>query len=122
MVLARWRRVLAVSRHYHAKRPSFSAGEVLVMKSVTLKDVAAAAGVSVSTVSRVLDERLPISRSPSAERVRRAATELGYRRDAAASALRRGDTGTVGVLVPRLTDTVMALLFEAVYSLSLIHI
>ena len=29
------------------------------MRTVTLKDVAAAAGVSVSTVSRVLDERLP---------------------------------------------------------------
>ena len=86
------------------------------MKSVTLKDVAAAAGVSVSTVSRVLDERLPASKSPSAQRVRQVAAELGYRRHPAASALRRGDTGTVGVLVPRLTDTVMALLFEALYA------
>lgn len=86
------------------------------MRTVTLKDVAAAAGVSVSTVSRVLDERLPPSRSQAAERVRVAAAELGYRRDAAASALRRGDTATIGVLVPRLRDTVMALLFEALYT------
>lgn len=85
------------------------------MRSVTLKDVAAAAGVSVSTVSRVLDQRLPPSRSPAAERVRAAAEELGYRRDEAASALRRGDTATIGVLVPRLSDTVMAVLFEALY-------
>lgn len=86
------------------------------MRPVTLKDVAAAAGVSVSTVSRVLDERLPTSKSPTAERVRAVAAELGYRRHAAAAALRRGDTGTVGVLVPRLSDTVMALLFEAIYA------
>ena len=71
------------------------------MKATTLKDVAAEAGVSVSTASRVLDERLPASRSATAVRVREAAARLGYRRDAAASALRRGDTGTVGVLVPR---------------------
>jgi len=86
------------------------------VKTVTLKDVAAAAGVSTSTVSRILDERLPPSHTATAERVRQAAARLGYRRDAAASALRRGDTGTVGVLVPRLSDTVMALLFEAIYA------
>ncbi len=86
------------------------------MRSVTLKDVARAAGVSVSTVSRVLDTRLPSSRSQAAERVRAAAAELGYRRDEAASALRRGDTATIGVLVPRLSDTIMALLFEALYA------
>ena len=86
------------------------------MKTVTLKDVAAAAGVSVSTASRALDERLPSSRSTTAQRVRAVAEELGYRKDTAASALRRGDTGTVGVLVPHLSDTVMALLFEAIYT------
>lgn len=32
-------------------------------KLATMRDVARAAGVSVSTVSRVLDERLPTSRS-----------------------------------------------------------
>ncbi|MGO3041167.1 LacI family DNA-binding transcriptional regulator [Ancrocorticia populi] len=77
--------------------------------------MAAAAGVSVSTVSRVLDERLPQSRTTTAERVRHAAEELGYFRNITASSLRRGDTGTVGVLVPRLTDTVMSLMFEAIY-------
>lgn len=83
---------------------------------VTLREVASRAGVSVSTASRVLDERLPPSRSASAERVRAAAAELGYHRDLSASALRRGGTGTIGVLVPRLSDTVMALMFEALYA------
>jgi LacI family transcriptional regulator len=80
---------------------------------VTLRDVAEASGVSISTVSRVLDDRTPPSRSATAERVRRTADELGYRRNMYASGLRRGQTGTIGVLVPRLTDTVMALMFEA---------
>lgn len=83
-----------------------------VNRPPTILDVAREAGVSKSTVSRVLDERLPTSRSASAERVREAAARLGYRRDRNASALRRQHSGTVGVLVPRLTDTVMAMFFE----------
>ncbi len=78
---------------------------------VTLKDVAAASGVSISTASRALDERT-ISRSAAAANVRKIAEELGYRRNSFASSLRRGETRTLGVLVPRLSDTVMALMFE----------
>lgn len=81
---------------------------------ITMRDVANAAGVSVSTVSRILDERLPPSKSASAEKVRQVARELGYRRDYVASSLRRGGTGTLGVLVPRLTDAVTAMLFEEI--------
>lgn len=80
---------------------------------VTLHDVAAAAGVSKSTVSRILDERLPRSESETARHVRRVAAELGYVRDVSAASLRRGRTMTIGVIVPRLTDTVMAMLYEA---------
>ncbi|WP_199434239.1 LacI family DNA-binding transcriptional regulator [Qaidamihabitans albus] len=79
---------------------------------VTIVDVARTAGVSKSTVSRVLDERLPRSNSPTAERVRRVAAELGYVRNPLASGLRRTGTSTIGVVVPRLTDTVMAVLYE----------
>jgi LacI family transcriptional regulator len=80
---------------------------------VTLHDVAAAAGVSKSTVSRILDERLPRSDSDTAKRVRQVAADLGYFRDGAAASLRRGKTMTIGMIVPRLTDTVMAMLYEA---------
>jgi LacI family transcriptional regulator len=81
---------------------------------VTILDVARAAGVSKSTVSRVLDERLPRSTSATAERVRQVAAELGYVRDPLAAGLRRSGTSTVGVIVPRLTDTVMAMLYEEI--------
>jgi LacI family transcriptional regulator len=81
---------------------------------VTLRDVAEEAGVSVSTVSRILDDRITPSRSATAARVRAVAERLGYRRNVFASSLRRGATATIGVLVPRLTDAVMALMFEAI--------
>lgn len=81
---------------------------------VTLHDVAAATGVSKSTVSRILDERLPRSESETARRVRKIAAELGYVRDVSAASLRRGKTGTIGVIVPRLTDPAMAMFYEAV--------
>lgn len=85
---------------------------------VTILDVARAAGVSKSTVSRVLDERLPRSSSATAERVRRIAAELGYVRNPLASGLRRAGTSTVGVIVPRLTDTVMAMVYEQIAAVS----
>ncbi|WP_316860972.1 substrate-binding domain-containing protein [uncultured Cohaesibacter sp.] len=80
---------------------------------VTILDVARAAGVSKSSVSRLLDERLPRSNSEVAQRVRRIAKELGYVRDISAANLRRGSTSMIGLIVPRLTDTVMAMLYEA---------
>lgn len=80
---------------------------------VTLLDVANAAGVSKSTASRILDERMPVSNSAAAQRVREEANRLGYVRDVSAASLRRGFTGMIGVIVPRLTDTVMAMLYEA---------
>lgn len=79
---------------------------------VTLRDVAAASGVSVSTASRALDDRGSASKSAAAAHVREIAEQMGYRRNSFASNLRRGETRTLGVLVPRLSDTVMALMFE----------
>lgn len=80
---------------------------------VTILDIARATGVSKSSVSRFLDDRSSPSNNPTALLVRRAAAELGYIRDASAANLRRGATGMIGVIVPRLTDTVMAMLYEA---------
>ncbi|MBO1360229.1 LacI family DNA-binding transcriptional regulator [Acetobacter sacchari] len=89
-------------------------GGIKTAKRATLVSVAKLAGVSKSTVSRILDERLPQSDSDTAHRVREVATRLGYIRDNSATSLRRGRTMTVGVVVPRLSDTVMALLYEAI--------
>lgn len=68
----------------------------------TIHDVAAAAGVSIATVSRALrglDRVNPTTRA----RVLAAATELGYVPSSAAASLASGRTNTVGVIVPHVT-------------------
>jgi LacI family transcriptional regulator len=86
----------------------------LFTRGATLKDVAEHAGVSISTASRLLDARHAAKETETARRVRDSAQLLGYRRDHAASSLRRTGTSTIGVLVPRLSDAVMAIFYEEV--------
>ncbi|MER7894488.1 LacI family DNA-binding transcriptional regulator [Micromonospora sp. NPDC094482] len=62
-------------------------------------DVAARAGVSLKTVSRVVNNA-PYVQRELAERVLAAATELGFRRNHLASSLRSGrTTATIGLLI-----------------------
>ncbi|MEV5172444.1 LacI family DNA-binding transcriptional regulator [Streptomyces flaveolus] len=80
--------------------------------TVTLAVLAARAGVHVSTVSRALTPGSPGIGAATAERIRTLAAELGYQRDPAAAALRTGRSKVFGVLVPRLTDFVLARIYE----------
>ncbi|MET7699683.1 MULTISPECIES: LacI family DNA-binding transcriptional regulator [unclassified Streptomyces] len=75
----------------------------------TSRDVAQAAGVSQAAVSLVLGDkwRGRVSQ-PTAERVREAARELGYRPNLAARNLRLGRTRTVLLVVPALTTEFFA--------------
>lgn len=81
-------------------------------KQITLKEIAKLAGVSTSTASRALDDRFDNYNSKTAQSIREIAEEHGYTRNIIASNLRRGKTRTIGFLVPYLSDTVMALLYE----------
>jgi LacI family transcriptional regulator len=73
----------------------------------TLKDLARACGVHVSTVSRALN---PNSTHPVApgltEKIRRASRQLGYKPNAAAYFLKTNRSRTIGVVVPDITDSV----------------
>ena len=75
----------------------------------TSRDVAQAAGVSQAAVSLVLGDkwRGRVSET-TAERVRQAARELGYRPNLAARNLRLGHTRTVLLVVPALTTEFFA--------------
>ncbi len=65
----------------------------------TLRDVARVAGVSTSTASLVFSGKGPVA-GATRERVRAAATDLGYAGpDPLASSLRAGRAGVIGVLV-----------------------
>ncbi|MFD4607299.1 LacI family DNA-binding transcriptional regulator [Streptomyces sp. NPDC058440] len=73
------------------------------MTEVTLRDVARASGCSVATVSRVLAGTRPVG-AETARRVRAAAESLGYRPNQVARALRSRSTGTIGLVLPQITN------------------
>ena len=65
----------------------------------TMKDVAQAAGVSVTTVSHVINETRYVSKDLRA-RVLQAMEELSYHPNILARSLRQGITHTIGLIVP----------------------
>ena len=66
----------------------------------TIEDVALAAGVSISTVSNVLNDRCSRMRPQTLARVQDAIARLGYRPNQAARQLKTGHMQTLGLIVP----------------------
>ncbi|MFI5480662.1 LacI family DNA-binding transcriptional regulator [Streptomyces rubiginosohelvolus] len=88
----------------------------MTSRTVTLLDVARAAGVSKSTVSDALQGSGRVAEA-TRDRVRAVAEELGYRPNSAARRLRRASTGAVGLHLPATAtrlDYYMNLAFGAV--------
>lgn len=79
---------------------------------VTSRDVAVAAGVSQATVSRTLSGVGGVSEQ-ARTRVLAAAEELGYEINFAARAMRTQRSGTVGIVVDRVTNPFYPQLIEA---------
>ncbi|GAB2688757.1 LacI family DNA-binding transcriptional regulator [Thalassiella azotivora] len=81
----------------------------------TMRDVAALAGVSIKTVSRVVNGE-PGAGAEVTRRVREAAESIGYRPDHSASSLRRSDrrSGTLGVVFEDLSNPFDAAMLRAV--------
>lgn len=69
----------------------------------SIHDVAARAGVSVTTVSHAVSGNRPVSES-TRQRVLAAMAELGYQPSHAAAALKTGRSNTIAVLVPDITN------------------
>ncbi|KAB1150602.1 LacI family transcriptional regulator [Streptomyces luteolifulvus] len=95
----------AVHQSRRKSRPTVARGST----RPTSRDVAEAAGVSQAAVSLVLGDkwRGRVSQ-PTADRVREAARQLGYRPNLAARNLRLGRTRTVLLVVPVLTTEFFA--------------
>jgi len=92
--------------------------------STTISDVAKHAGVSIATVSRVLNGKIPVQ-AEKAERVRRAIAELNFVPRSAARVLASRKTNTIGLVFseirgaffPQLLKGIESQLHEAGYEL-----
>ncbi|MEV0084054.1 LacI family DNA-binding transcriptional regulator [Saccharopolyspora sp. NPDC050642] len=89
-------------------------------RPATLRAIAEAVGSHSSTVSRVLNgtaqERRAAASPELAERIRQIAEELDYRPNPHAASLRTRRSGLIGVLVPRLSDLVLAMVYEGIHA------
>lgn len=79
----------------------------------TIKDIADAAGVSVSTVSRVLNNSATVDKAKR-DLVEQAIIELHYQPNAAAQGLARGTSTTVGVLTQDIASPFYGLILRGV--------
>lgn len=79
----------------------------------TLRDVADLAGVSIKTISRVVNGSGPVASATEA-RVRAAIAELNFRPNPAARSLRVGVDDAVGLVIENLADPFMATLTASV--------
>src|SRR5438132_13988979 len=86
-----------------------------VPRAPTMRDVAAVAGVSLKTVSRVVNEEQGVSGALES-RVRDAIELLGYRPNVTASSLRRSDhkTQTIGLLLEDVSNPFSSALYRAI--------
>ncbi|AJF75354.1 MULTISPECIES: HTH-type transcriptional regulator GalS [Raoultella] len=87
---------------------------------ITIRDVARQAGVSVATVSRVLNNSALVS-PDTRESVMKAVTQLGYRPNANAQALATQVSDTIGVVVMDVSDAFFGALVKAVDTVAQQH-
>ncbi|MCC3701083.1 HTH-type transcriptional regulator GalS [Rouxiella badensis] len=87
---------------------------------VTIRDVAKLAGVSVATVSRVLNNPA-IASKEAREQVLKAVKTLGYRPNANAQALATQSSDTIGVVVMDVSDPFFGALVKAVDTVAQQH-
>ncbi len=80
---------------------------------VNIYDVAKKAGLSVVTVSRVLNNSSTV-RDYNRQKVLKAMEELDYKPNAAARSLAKGDTGMIGLILPTIDDPFMSQVLFAV--------
>ncbi len=79
----------------------------------TIAQIAQIAGVSVPTVSKVLNGRVDVAQ-PTRERIEQVIEEHHFVRNRAARALRKGKTGLVDLILPRLDDEYFLPILEGV--------
>jgi len=87
----------------------------------TIADVARHAGVSVSTISNVLNGRLDRMRHETLQRVEAAIAALDYRPNRAARQLKTGRTPMLGLLVPSIANPMYGHIAREIETVALEH-
>jgi LacI family transcriptional regulator, galactose operon repressor len=82
-------------------------------QEITMRDIAEHAGVSLATVSRVLNNTVPVARLKRAA-VMKAVEALGYRPNVVAQELARGHTQAVGILPQGISNPFYSRLLKGV--------
>lgn len=88
----------------------------------SLKDIAAQSGVSVSLVSKVLNNRMGNTgvTAELAEQIRTVARDIGYRKNTSAQSLRTGRHDAVGVMIHRHGEAGSPLMENLVWGISVV--
>lgn len=89
-------------------------------KSLTIRDVAKRAGVSISTVSHVINETRFVSKDAT-ERVKEAISELKYYPNLLVRSLRGKGTFTVGLILPSISNETFGKLAENIQRILLVN-
>nr|WP_268872570.1 LacI family DNA-binding transcriptional regulator [Secundilactobacillus kimchicus] len=83
-----------------------------ILKKTTIKDVAKASGMSIATVSQILNSRGHFTHK-TIEKVRQIAESLGYIPDKNAKQLRTGSSILITVILPNLTNPFFSALVQS---------
>ncbi|MCZ8517937.1 MULTISPECIES: LacI family DNA-binding transcriptional regulator [Paenibacillus] len=83
------------------------------MKQMTIYDIASEAGVSVATVSRVLNNTAPVKES-TRFKIMELIDKYQFQPNALARSLTKKETGTVGVIVPDITNPFFPEVFSGI--------
>jgi LacI family transcriptional regulator len=102
-----------------AERPGAHPG-LTARSRPTMEDVAAYAGVALKTVSRVVNGEPGVTPT-TAERVRAAIDQLGFRRNDSARILRKGQTASIGLIMEDIGNPFYSVLSRAVEDVAREH-
>jgi LacI family transcriptional regulator len=81
--------------------------------AVTIKDIARLAGVSIATVSRVINNTKPVH-DETRQRILTYMEELNFRPNAMARGLVKKESSLIGIVIPEFKDTVFDAMIEGV--------
>jgi len=91
---------------------------IILNKKPTIQDIARELKVTPSTVSRALNDHPRIS-VDTKKAVNKVATKLNYQPNHVASALRKGNTNLIGVIVPRIDSAFFSSIIRGVEGIAL---